>query len=100
MRGLKDSIPGELLMDPRRAIEGAREIQKIAQYERAMFGENALRVKLHAIGRQRAMRDAHDHAVIRLRGDFEIDRRARALNDEGMVARRLERSVDAAKHAA
>src|SRR5579883_3266785 len=98
--GLKASIPLSDFSGGASGVEGAGEIEKIAQHDAAMLGENALRVELHAVNRRRAMRETHDQAVLGLGGDFEFRRRRFAVDDQRVIARRLERAVDAAKHAA
>src|SRR6201982_1728366 len=46
------------------------------------------------------MRKPHHQPVLGLRGHVEIARQALALDHERMVARRIERRIDAAKYAA
>jgi hypothetical protein len=72
------------------------EIEEIPQDRRAMLGGDALRMKLDAVDRQLPMRERHDQAVIGLRLDIEDGRAAVAVDDERMIARRLQRPVDAA----
>src|SRR5947209_5074463 len=52
---------------------------------------DALGMELDAVERPLAMLQSHDDAVRRLGGDGQAVGPARAVDDEGMVARRLER---------
>ena len=45
------------------------------------------------------MRKAHDQAVFGFGRDGEIIRQGRALDDQGMIAGRLERGIDAPENA-
>ena len=57
-------------------------------------------MELDAVDGQLAMREAHDQPVLGLRADRKVGRAGLAPHDERMVARRLERAVEAAKHQA
>src|SRR6478609_2479248 len=59
---------------------------------------DALRMELHTMHRQTRMDQPHHQAVAGLRVDRKLARYACARNDERMIARRLQRSVNAAKH--
>src|SRR5215467_11496605 len=71
-------------------------LEKILQHQMAVLGRNALGMKLDAVDRQRRVRKAHDQ-VVRLGGDSQIAWHARAIDDQRVIARRLERPVDATK---
>src|SRR5262252_4140854 len=72
------------------------DIEKILQHQRTVLGRDALGMKLHAVDRQYHVRETHDE-VVRLRCDTQISRHARAIDDQRVIARGLERPVDAAK---
>src|SRR3954454_16703180 len=55
-------------------------------------------MKLNAVHRECAMRETHDQAVARFGGHGKIRRQIGSLDDQGMIARRLERPADAAKN--
>ena len=70
-----------------RFVPVARHIEKIFENRQAMFGANALRMKLHALDRQRFVSDAHDFTVVGPRGDSETVWKTGALDDQRVVAR-------------
>src|ERR1700730_4904678 len=74
------------------------EIEKILQNGLAVLGGDAFGMELHAVHRVLLMRHRHHEAVVGLGGDFELGGHAIALDDERMIARRLEWRVDAAEH--
>src|SRR6185312_15595686 len=63
-----------------------------------MLRGDALRMELHTMHRQARMDQPHHQAVAGLRVDRKLVRHARALDDERVIAGRLQRSVNAAKH--
>src|SRR6516164_1098610 len=88
------------LAPPGRRIPGCRDVEKILQHQVAMLGGDAFRVKLHAVHGQARVREPHDDAAVGVGSHGELARQACALDHERMVARRLERRIDAAKDAA
>jgi hypothetical protein len=58
-----------------------------------------LRVKLHALDRERPVPHTHDLAILRLGGDREACRNRLALDDQRVVARRSETIRDFREHA-
>src|SRR6476661_1746606 len=63
-----------------------------------VFRGDALRMELHTMHRQAHMGQPHHQAVAGLRVDRKLARHACALDHERMIARRLQRPVNAAKH--
>ena len=57
----------------------------------ALFGGDALGMELHAMHGMRLVLQAHDDAVVRLGRDLEAIGQGRALDDQRMIARDLER---------
>src|SRR6185436_7069812 len=72
------------------------KVEKILQDRVAVLRRDALRVKLHPMHRQRLVRGAHHQTVAGLGGDGEFVRQRPAIDHKRMIARRLERPVDAA----
>ncbi len=64
-----------------------------------MLRRNAFRVELHAMHRQPRMREPHHQLVVGLGDGRQLGRHAGAIDHQRVVARRLERPVDAAKNA-
>src|SRR3984885_8447644 len=83
-----------------RRIPHRGDVEKVLQHQVAMVRGNAFRMKLHAVHRQLGVCQAHDDAGIGIRCHGEVARQAFALDHERVIARRLERRVDAAKNAA
>ena len=75
------------------------KIEKILQHQVAVLGGDAFGMKLHAVHGQASRASAHHETVV----GFGIDVRSRqaccALDHQRMIARRLERPVDAAEDA-
>src|SRR5262249_49999920 len=75
------------------------QFKKISQHQVTVFGGNALRMKLNAMHGQALVHQPHYQTI----GGFRIDRKrawhAGALDNQRMVARCLQRPIDAAKHA-
>src|SRR5262245_66234697 len=65
----------------------------------AMLGGDALRMKLNAVHRKRAMREPHDQAIIGLGRYREHVRQARSFDHQRMIARGPERRIDTAEDA-
>ena len=61
----------------------------------AVLGGDAFGMELHAVDWQLAMAEAHDDAVLGFGADLQGVRQAVALDDKGVIARRLERRGDA-----
>src|SRR5579863_5105624 len=80
-------------------IPGGRDIEKILQHQVTVLGSDALGMELHAMQRQLFVRQSHDEAVVRFRGHAQRRRKARAIDDQRVIACRLERRVDAAQDA-
>ncbi len=64
-----------------------------------MLAGDAFGMELHAMHVEAPVRHAHDEPVS-LGRHFELVRGGRAVDDEAVIARRLERPIDAAKQAA
>src|SRR5471032_2489504 len=75
------------------------EIEKILQNGLAVLGSDAFGMELDAVHRMLLVRHRHHEAIAGLGGDFELCGHGIALDDERMIAGRLERGVDAAEHA-
>src|SRR5262249_25814706 len=88
------------LTAPRDVPGGGGDVEKVSQQEMAVLGGNALRMKLNAVHRQCAVRQSHDETVTGFCRNRKLVRQACPLDHEGMVARCLERAVDAAEYAA
>src|SRR5262249_53554446 len=105
MSALNSSM-GFLLMPARRCapapglVPGRGTVEEILQDQVPVLRGDALGMKLDAMHRQVFVREPHDEAVIGLRRHGELLRQGCAVEHQGMIARRLERPVDAAKHAA
>ena len=84
---------------PALRIPGVGEFEKILQHQVPVLGGDALGMKLHAMDRQALMHHAHDQAVVGLGIDDQFARHAVALDHQRVVARGLERPVDAAEDA-
>ena len=65
----------------------------------AVLGGDAFGMELHAVHRQAVMHQSHDQTVVGFGIDLRSARHAVALDHQRMIARRLERAVDAAEHA-
>src|SRR4029079_3238804 len=68
--------------------------------EMAVLGGNALRMEFHAVHRQMRVGESHDQPVIGFGDHVQLGGPAGAIDHERMVARRLERTTNAAEHAA
>src|ERR1700722_9473797 len=93
-RGVRSFLPPS-----GRRVPGCGEVQKILQHQMAVLGRDALGMELHAMHRQVRMGEAHHHAVVGIGGHGELARHARTLDHQRVIARRLERRIDAAKNA-
>src|SRR5271166_3741544 len=100
IRGLKDSMSRRRLARPPARAEGRGQVEEVAQDLTAVLARDALGVELDAVDRTVPVGDRHDEAVVGLGADLELRRRGRSVDDERMVARRLERPVEPAKDAA
>src|SRR5262245_12764859 len=76
------------------------QIEKILQNQMPVLGGDAFGMELNAVHRQGAMREPHHQTVMRFGRDGEFVGQAVALDHERVVARGLERAVDAAKDTA
>src|SRR6266851_3813790 len=68
---------------------------EVAQDLLAFLGQHRLRVELDAVGRVPDVAESHHRAVIRPRGHHQIVWNRGAIDDEGVVSRRLEWVGDA-----
>src|ERR1700690_3731623 len=84
---------------PALLIPGGGEIEEILQHQMAVLGGDTLGMELHAVHRQARMRETYHQAVAGFGIDGELARHAGALDHERMIARGVERPVDAAEHA-
>src|SRR5450830_849584 len=80
-------------------VPGGGESEKILQHQMAVFGGDALGMELHAVHRQAGMRKPHHQTIVGFGVDGKRAGQAGAIDHQRMIARRLERSVDAAEHA-
>lgn len=64
----------------------ARNVQEIREQLMAVFGENRLRVKLHAGERVLAVTQAHHGPAVGPGGNFQLGREASGLNHERVIA--------------
>src|SRR6202035_4682725 len=81
-----------------RRVPGRGDIEKVLQQQMAVLRRDALGMELHAVHRQLRMSKPHHHAVVGIGGHGELARHARSLDHQRVIARRLERRVDAAKN--
>src|SRR3990170_3033810 len=70
-----------------RAPLDAGKVEEVGKELMAVLRRDALGMELHPMHGIARVLNAHDHAVGRLRGNFECFRQARALDHERMVAR-------------
>src|SRR3954467_14166521 len=82
----------------RPGIPRGGKLEKILQDEMAVLRGDALGMKLHAMRRIGLVRRAH-HEPVGLRDHVERARDRGAVDDERVIARGFERTVDAAKYA-
>src|SRR5215475_10343987 len=80
-------------------IPGGGDVEKIPEHQIPVLRGDAFRVELHTMHRKACMDQPHDQAVARLGIHRKFVRHAHALNHERMIARCLQRSVNASKHA-
>src|SRR5262245_39686588 len=73
-------------------------IKKVFEHKAAVLGGNAFGMKLNSVDRQVAMHDPHHKAIGTFRVDCQITRHTGALHHQRMVARCLQRSINAAKY--
>src|SRR4051812_788181 len=109
MSALKSSVTAAPSMSPlarRRALAASLlvvpvggELEKILQDQMAVLRSDALGMELHAVHGKFGMRQAHHQTIVGFRGDRQLGRHAFAVHHQRVIARRLERAVDAAKHA-
>src|SRR4029077_4093295 len=92
-RGVRSLLP-----PPGRRVPGRGDIEKVLQNQMAMLRRDALGMKLHAVHGQLRMGKPHHHAVVGIGGHGELARHARSLDHQRVIARRLERRIDAAKN--
>src|SRR5262249_17799378 len=81
-------------------VPGSGQVEEILQNDVAMLGRDAFRMELHAVHRQGLVREPHDQSVIGFGHGRQLVRHGGAIDDQRMIARGLERAVDAAEHAA
>src|SRR5262249_61150566 len=82
-----------------RGVPRRGDVEKVAQDQVPVLGGDALGMELNAVDGEAAVREPHDEAAVGLGGHAELVRQACALDHQRMVARGLERPVDAAKDA-
>src|SRR5450631_1218200 len=75
------------------------EVEEVLEDQVTVLGRDAFGVELHPMHGQAAVLQRHHQLIPGLRGDREIPGHRGAIDHEGMIARRLERAVDAAEHA-
>src|SRR5262245_61684658 len=69
---------------------GAGDLQEVLQDLVALLRRDALGVELHAVDRQRAVLHRHDQPVVGFGGDVQAFRQSRAVDDQRVIAGRLE----------
>src|SRR3954451_14572461 len=82
-----------------RSVPLRGEFEKVLKHQMAVLGGDAFRMELQAVHRPRFVGEPHDEAVVGFRRDAEVARHGLPLDHQRMIARRLERPVDAAEHA-
>src|SRR2546423_525854 len=97
-RGAERRLPARQTT-PGRNIPGVGNVEKVFQDEMAVLGRDAFGMKLHAVHGAMGVGEPHHEVVVGFRHHRELLRHAGALDHERVVARRLERAVDPAKHA-
>ena len=78
-------------------MKSGGQVKEIAEDLSAVLARDALRVELHPIDGAVTVSDGHDETVVGFGAHFEFGRHGRALDDERMIARGLERPVEPAK---
>src|SRR5262245_61038679 len=73
-------------------------VEEVFQQQAPVLGGNAFGMELNAVHRQSAMHNSHHQAIGAFRVDRQITRHAGALHHQRMVARCLQRSINAAKY--
>src|SRR5487761_2192499 len=93
---------GSMRAERLRSLRGLRHAgafrQKVAQDVFARACHDGFRMKLHAVDGILTMAQPHDETVCRLGGDFQRGGQRRALDDQAVVADRLERLRQPAQH--
>src|SRR5262249_9883881 len=82
-----------------RTVPSRGYVEKVAQDQVAMFGRDAFGMKLHAMHGERPVAEPHDQMIVCFRCYDNILWQVFAINDERVIARRPERSINAAKDA-
>src|SRR5579885_1533503 len=76
-------------------VPGRGNVDKVLQYQMAVLGSDAFRVKLYAVYGKVLVHYAHAEPVARFGIDGERAWHTSAFHDQGMIPRRPERSIDA-----
>src|SRR5690554_3933904 len=79
------------------AYKSAHHQEPVVDYPRTFRGEDALRVKLNAVYRQRPVADTHHDFLRRLRSHDQLVRQGIPVDHEGMITGRREVLFDAAE---
>src|SRR4051812_18577725 len=102
MSALKSCMSGSMRACRRpavRLVPGCRNVEEVLQDQMTVLGRDALGMELNTVDRKPAVRQSHHQVVVGLGGNREIIRKIVAIDHKGMIARRAERPVDAAKYA-
>jgi hypothetical protein len=83
---------------PALRVPSCSNVEEVFQQQAPVLGGNAFGMKLNAVHRQSAMHDPHHQAIGAFRVDCQITRHSGALYHERMVARCLQRSINATKY--
>src|SRR5215212_1591352 len=75
------------------------QLEKVLQQQMAVLRRDAFRMELHAVHGKRLVREAHDQAVAGFGSDAERVRHGVTVDHQRVVARCLERTVDATEYA-
>src|SRR5208337_3183532 len=97
IKGLKNSMSPDRLARRAARMKSGGQVEEIAQDPMSVLARDAFGMELHAVYGAVAVRHRHDQPVVGFGGHLELVRRGRALDDERMIARRLERPVEPAK---
>ena len=72
MRAMRGDLRADGAASAVRCVPVGGEVEEILQQQVAMLGGDAFGMELHAVHRQALMHQAHDQAVVGLRGDGQF----------------------------
>src|SRR3954452_24608401 len=81
-------------------VPGSCQIEEVSHDGRAVLGEDALRMELDPMDRERAVGQPHDQPIAGFGRDVEIRRTGGPVDDQGMITRGAQGAVDAPEDSA